>query len=66
MSGRNRKMDKEKQLIYRLIDIFRMANMINRYDLFENWVGGYFGYPNTAKKPQFEVIIRIKSKEEQK
>lgn len=59
-------MDKNKQLIYRLKDIFQMANMINRYDLFENWIGGYFGYPNTAEKPQFEVIIRIKREEEQK
>lgn len=59
-------MAEEKKIICELRDIYQMASIISRYDMFENWVGGYFGYPNTAEKPEFEVVIRIKSGEEQK
>lgn len=61
-------MDEEKKRIRSLRTLYNNVKCNSNYYLFENFIGNYFGLPDTAQKPEFEVMIwvKIKSKDEQK
>ena len=50
-------MDKEVKIPLRKLFLFSRRV---QWTYFENFIGAEFGIPSTAKKPEFDVIIKIK------
>ena len=48
-----------KELKFNLKNLWIMTSSTKFY-LFENTIGKYFNIPETAEKPEFEIIMRIK------